>query len=455
MAVQNEGRDWRQASRPNASMSADRAEYAAMTQSARQRYMDQQREWQDLFEQRMFGQTQDPKIVRRDISDYVDTFASSRPAEDSGNPYASPAMRGEDATSRKSFVMPPLPPGESDFEMPAQADFGPGGSIPRIDWEAIPDPPPRDVTREAEIEGQRFDTSVAAWVGRIRKADRRAKQAILAEDAGNPMLEEGVPLPDSTRPGRWTDANPVRQTAGYKTSPTPLGKDIAKAAGKDHIFMGWENRTVGGGGMSARPITMHRDAAKYWDNLVPEYQDKVLELTMRYYTGMKPTFSWIEKRWNEAINIAHNAFQQYGVYKTPFEAYSETIIKKFAEAQESRRTGGGGGGGGFGGGGGGGTISLTSPSDALYLLNQAMTQYMGREATEDELRDFVSSLNAQERANPNTVSYEGSNAVQSGGFNPALFAQQFARSQEGSAEFVATTTFMDAFLSMLGGRIGE
>lgn len=430
--------------------SADRVEYSTMTDAARRRYLEEQQRWQDLFEQRMAGPT-GPTVEQRDISQYV-----------------TPQMRGEDVDAGSPFqgtygqvtaddnnplVLNVAPPEEDGLVSPYDIERIPEGE--RRSTEEPLELTYRYQTRDADNPAR---TSVAPlnldrWSDRIKAAIDR-KQQILAEEEGNLDL-----------PGRGSN-NPVLQTAGYKAAyydpqqqkwvggDAPPAEEMAKLLGGNHVFLGWEDGTYGGGGVGVRAKTMDADYAMEWVLLPEEMQQEVMALTLRYYTGMEPDFSWIEKRWNKAITIAKKAFNQGNLYMTPFEAYDEVLISEFVTMSESNRTGGGRGYG-FSGSGGGGTISLTSPSDALYLLNQAMTQYLGRRATEQELRDFVAALNAQERANPTTVAYEGGQAVQSGGFNPAVFAQQFAQSQEGSAEFQATTTFMDAFLQMLGGRIGE
>lgn len=110
-----------------------------------------------------------------------------------------------------------------------------------------------------------------------------------------------------------------------------------------------------------------------------------------------------------------------------------------------------GGGGFYGGGGGGGTSStvrLTNKQDAMVILNQAMASYLGRQARADELEKFLSLLNEQEMSNPTVATVEGDTVVQSGGFNPQAFAEEFAQGKEGSAEFQAATAFLDTFLSV-------
>lgn len=122
--------------------------------------------------------------------------------------------------------------------------------------------------------------------------------------------------------------------------------------------------------------------------------------------------------------------------------------------------------GGGGGGGGGGpfrqvsrTVSLTDRGTANQIINQALTNYLGRQATDVEQKAFMKMLNVNEKANPQVavtegnVSADGSNRTsstkQTGGFNRDDFAQKFAKSQEGYAEYQAATTYLDAFIDGL------
>lgn len=79
------------------------------------------------------------------------------------------------------------------------------------------------------------------------------------------------------------------------------------------------------------------------------------------------------------------------------------------------RSRGGSSGGGGGGGGAGGTstssqtqINLTDPYTARNLINQTLSQSLGRLATSAEMKQFTAALNAAERANPQTSFTSGS-----------------------------------------------
>lgn len=117
-----------------------------------------------------------------------------------------------------------------------------------------------------------------------------------------------------------------------------------------------------------------------------------------------------------------------------------------------------------GGGGGGGPfktvnrqVSLTDEGTANQIVNNALTRYLGREASDIEQRAFLKALNVQEKKNATTTVTEGttsgrnttSKSTTTGGYNRDDFAQKFAQSQEGYAEYQTATTYLDAFIDSL------
>jgi hypothetical protein len=120
-----------------------------------------------------------------------------------------------------------------------------------------------------------------------------------------------------------------------------------------------------------------------------------------------------------------------------------------------------GGGGGGGGGAKYGTttdrstvVPDTDPDTAKTLVNQALSTYLGKEASPEQLQRFIANLQQHESANPSvtsrttTTSPGGSVSSQksTGGINAQQYAADWARAQEGSAEYQAATTYMDAFM---------
>lgn len=130
-------------------------------------------------------------------------------------------------------------------------------------------------------------------------------------------------------------------------------------------------------------------------------------------------------------------------------------------------------GGGAGGGGGGyrgpvttksrdRVVNLTNPSEAQLLVDDALNQYFGRDATEEERQTFYTALQKLEKKNPQiqtstrTVTPKGdalqtvrSSAVNRGGIDARVVAQEFAASRPEAAERAASGQLMDWFMEAL------
>lgn len=135
-----------------------------------------------------------------------------------------------------------------------------------------------------------------------------------------------------------------------------------------------------------------------------------------------------------------------------------------ADALKDIADNGVGGSSGSGGGSGGPfhtvnrSVQLTNEGTARRLLNTTLANYLGREASQDEIGKFLKALNVQEKANPTTTITSGysngkgsttSNSTSTGGFDSADYATRFAQAQKGAGEYKAATTYMDAFMSAI------
>lgn len=218
------------------------------------------------------------------------------------------------------------------------------------------------------------------------------------------------------------------------------------------VYMG-EVTTAGSTGATSAPNFQDARFVSNYMNLEPTERQRVYDMVNRYYNYWEP--SYIAGLWEKAVNAASEQLLLTGRQVSPFGIFEEAIAAEAAMNAESKSNGySGGGGGGFGGGGGTATIRLTSRTDALVILNQAMQQFLGRKASPQELEKFVKALNSQERANPITQEFQGDTVIQAGGFNPQTFAEEFALAKDGSAEYQAATSFLDAFMSVLDGDSG-
>jgi hypothetical protein len=84
-------------------------------------------------------------------------------------------------------------------------------------------------------------------------------------------------------------------------------------------------------------------------------------------------------------------------------------------------------------------VNLASESGARKLVDDALGQYLGRRATEDEAAQFYQALLKEQKANPQVTSGysngRGSeSAVRQEGLDPTQYARDFARSREDYAE---------------------
>lgn len=123
----------------------------------------------------------------------------------------------------------------------------------------------------------------------------------------------------------------------------------------------------------------------------------------------------------------------------------------------SRDDGAGPGGGGPYGGGGGGsqaftnsTVQFTTKTDARSIVDNALNQWLGRDATPKERQKFWEKLNKAEAASPQVDSGVagpgGTSRTVKGGFSSAsagILAEDFAKSRDEYAETQASTTVLD------------
>lgn len=178
--------------------------------------------------------------------------------------------------------------------------------------------------------------------------------------------------------------------------------------------------------------------------------------------------SWVRKLYARNVQASAYAYANGGQLVTPLDLTLGGI-----GAGEAGGSGGGSGGGGGGGGYSGPTttvqtarsVNLTDPMSARKLVDDALGTYLGRRATEQEQDAFLAALNKREKKNPTvtqqvTTSTPGigtstvdTSSATSGGFNPSVFADAYARGQQGSGEYQAATTYLDTFINALKARV--
>lgn len=104
-------------------------------------------------------------------------------------------------------------------------------------------------------------------------------------------------------------------------------------------------------------------------------------------------------------------------------------------------------------------VDLTNEMDANVILNNAMREAVGRDATEQEVSAFTQLLNGQAAENPlfsqNTpVGLTDAKTKTGGGINRELLAAEFADGTPGAKEYKMATEGVDAVEDWFAKRIG-
>jgi hypothetical protein len=179
----------------------------------------------------------------------------------------------------------------------------------------------------------------------------------------------------------------------------------------------------------------------YWATMTPKEQQQFRDAYSQA-TGsrIRSEFQFING-WKQAVVGAANFSAQAGRPITPME-YAQLLGANAAGPR--------------GGGGGGGSrtsvvVDLTNPSDAQIVVDNALTSYLGRRATEEELSSFLSTLNKAERKNPVVTSP----TQRSGGVNRELVAREFAESRDEAAETMVNSQYMGWFEQLMSRDVTE
>jgi hypothetical protein len=169
------------------------------------------------------------------------------------------------------------------------------------------------------------------------------------------------------------------------------------------------------------------------------------------------------------------SFEQYGALWSNAAQYAAQVNRDDPNARWSpwdalekmwnlySKSGGGAGGGGTSFSSVSRSVNLTGKDESDATLDQALSNLLGRTATDAEKKQFLSSLNAAERANPTVQRSSGttsaggastsSSTTQSTSVNAGARAQKFAEGEKGFAEYQYATTYMDAMLEALNSPV--
>lgn len=231
------------------------------------------------------------------------------------------------------------------------------------------------------------------------------------------------------------------------------------------VYVGTE---VGKGAKSVPLDTFSTPGA--FASLSPAAQKKVYKDAVEFYGGKDIPLSYVDGFLNDTAQRAYGVQQSTGLKVGVLNYWDYYRQSTGVGLNVYASSGGGAGGGGAGGGYSGPvtskskqtSVDLTDPSNARALVDAAMTQYLGRRPTDKEYGSFLQQLNAMEEKNPSvttqtstTTAGTGSSSTvakqkTTGGSNAQQYAVEYARGQEGAAEYTAATTVADAFISLLG-----
>lgn len=201
---------------------------------------------------------------------------------------------------------------------------------------------------------------------------------------------------------------------------------------------------------------------KYIDILPPDKMDYLVKTMDETYGKGKWKYSDLVSGWGDAADMSASYKSINGSFVSVFDTFGRLAQMRASNGLTM-------GGKTVGGGAGGGpsyakqtSIRLTDPTTARGLVDSALNNYLGRNATEKEREAFRKALNMKEQAAPTvteqvtTPTGKRSSSTMStttGGFDPATFAKEYAAGVEGAGEFQAATSLLDSFIQAIGAKI--
>ena len=183
--------------------------------------------------------------------------------------------------------------------------------------------------------------------------------------------------------------------------------------------------------------------------------------------------SWIAKAYRRGLEASAYAGANMDMRVTAIDATAQLLAEDAANgmAPDGSQVGGRGGrGGGYSGPvttmQRTQSVNLTDPLSARKLVDDALESYLGRRAKPEEQQRFLKALNVAERESPSVttqvstttpggpgLSSTETQVLGKGGFNPTVFAEEFARGEQGAGEYQAATTYLDTFIDSLRARV--
>lgn len=252
----------------------------------------------------------------------------------------------------------------------------------------------------------------------------------------------------------------------YSPTPTQQMGNVA-VAGAPQVFLGYEEVSLppsltrpGTTGKQRIPKYVPIEFAKTQARMLgPDQTTKLFEIIGNQYGDYATTNdTYMNSVWEGLVDLSYQIKTQYGENVAPLDAYDWWLERTGRQP------------GGTASKTGGGTtrarttarsevVNLTDPGTARTLVDQTLESYLGRTATDTEFQSFSKALRSIEEAMPaiteeETVRTAGgtrTRAVREAPMNVQSFADAWSRGQEGSAEYTAATSLMDAFTEAIIG----
>ena len=193
-------------------------------------------------------------------------------------------------------------------------------------------------------------------------------------------------------------------------------------------------------------VSIKAQAKAIWDNpaiLTPDIRDRIEQAAQRYSQYSTPVpDSYVRDTF--FVSVMNSAWLNRKS-KLSILDIVDTVFKNSDDPL---------GAGGDPGSGGPSTntyYQYTPEKDANRVVQDALKAYLGRSATDDELKTFRDALKTEQEENPSVVYDDGAGTqTRTGGMDAQNFAAEWAKSQPEFGNYQAATTFVDGFLKAIG-----
>jgi len=223
-------------------------------------------------------------------------------------------------------------------------------------------------------------------------------------------------------------------------------------AAQTYVPMSGQQKSIAGyqaGRLSSQ--MWNTDAAKtMYEYLPPEMKQIVFDYTTSQLGHAKHNTATQMSYYEKAVDAVARENMILGGDPRDLFGWMSDRVSNYINSGGSLGGSSGGGGGGGGGAGGGPTsqttVQLTNQSDAEVLVDQALNQYLGRQATDGERDQFWKMLNRQQMKSPTVTTNSGgtnNTSMTAGGVNTQEAAKEFALSRDDAAEYMANTQYTD------------